>query len=179
MTSEIKFPLNILRMKKWIFIKFCKCIDTDNIYHRIVKHLFSSIMSPPFKIGRHIVFARSSVCPSTHLSVHLSCHSRVGSVTWKPFKIFSWNFIQKLTNIRRHAERKNHSSYIYTFWVMSLWTLLVAVSKTKSCPLCNFKTVQGIFMKLTQILTNIRWGAECKNRNSYIDSYLVTSLWTF
>ena len=25
---------------------------------------------------------------------------------------------------------------------------LCKVSKTKSCPLCNFKTVQGIFMKL-------------------------------
>ena len=48
---------------------------------------------------------------------------RVHSVTQKPFKIPSWNLIQILTNIRRHAERKNHNCCIYTFWVMPLWTL--------------------------------------------------------
>ena len=75
-------------------------------------------------------------------------YGRVRSVTQKLFKVPSWNFMQILTNIRRRAERKNYNSCIYTFWVMPLWTLLVAFSKTKSHPLCNFKAVQGIFMKL-------------------------------
>ena len=49
------------------------------------------IMSPPFRVGRHIVFARV-VCLSIHPSVCPS-QNRVRSVTWKPFEIFSWNFI--------------------------------------------------------------------------------------
>ena len=94
------------------------------------------IMSPPFRVGRHIAIAWL-VC----LSI---TKNRFRSVTWKPFKVSSWNFIQILTNIRQHAEHKNHNSCIYTFWVMPLWTLSI----TKSFPLYNLKTVQGFFMEL-------------------------------
>ena len=34
-------------------------------------------------------------------------------------------------------------------WVMSLWTLLVAVPLTKSCPLYNFKAFQDNYMNET------------------------------
>ena len=35
---------------------------------------FFFFMSPPFRVGRHIVFLRASVCPSVCLSVrHKSC----------------------------------------------------------------------------------------------------------
>ena len=44
------------------------------------------------------------------------------SLTLKPFKVSSWNFIQILTNIRRRAEYENHNSCIDIFWVISLWT---------------------------------------------------------
>ena len=41
-------------------------------------------MSPPDRVGRHIVFPRASVCPSVRLSVT----NRVRSITCKPLKIF-------------------------------------------------------------------------------------------
>ena len=62
------------------------------------------------------------------------------------FKLFSRNFISNSINIRRRTKRKNHNSCIYTFWGISLGTLSV----TKSCPLCNLKSVQDIFKKLQE-----------------------------
>ena len=48
------------------------------------------------------------------LSVTKSCHKkRVHSITWKPFKISSRNFIWISLKIRRRAKRKNHNSCIY------------------------------------------------------------------
>ena len=97
------------------------------------------------------------------LSVRPS-QNRFRSVTWKPFKVSSWNFIQILINIRRRAEHKNHNSCIFTFWVMPLWTLSI----TKLFPLCNLKTVRGISRNFIQILTHISRHAERKNRNLYL-----------
>ena len=51
----------------------------------------------------------------------------------------------------------------------------VCLSVTKSCPLCNLKTVQDILMEL---LTNIRRCAERKNHNSWIYIIRVMPLWT-
>ena len=51
--------------------------------HNLIKLIF---MSPPFRVGRYIVFPRI-VCRSICLS-----QSRVCSITWKPLKISSWNF---------------------------------------------------------------------------------------
>ena len=69
----------------------------------------------PCRVGRHIVFALS-VCPSVCLS-----QNRVRSVTQKPFEIFSWNFTQMQSNMRRRAECKNHNSGLRIFRVMALW----------------------------------------------------------
>ena len=78
-------------------------------------------------------------------------HTRVRSVTSKPFKIYSWNFTQMLSNMRGHAEHSN--SGLHTFGVIALWTLKIAISTTYSCPLCNMKTPFEIFMCPYQ-----RWG---------------------
>ena len=40
---RIAFSVNNLRMNEWILIKFCLCIDIDNIKLGIVKCPFSSI----------------------------------------------------------------------------------------------------------------------------------------
>ena len=69
---------------------------------------------PTLVLGGILFLPGSSICPS---------QNRVCSVTWKPLKIPSWNFIEILTNIGWHAERKNHKSWICIFWVMFLWTL--------------------------------------------------------
>ena len=52
----------------------------------------------------------------------------VHSITWKPFKISSWNFIWISINIRRCAECKNHNSCIYAFWVISFGISLVNIN---------------------------------------------------
>ena len=83
------------------------------------------IMSPPFRVGRHIVFPRASVCLSVCPSVCLSVTNRVRSITWKPLKLYSWNFIQISISMRWRAECKNGNSALYTFGVISLWTLCI------------------------------------------------------
>ena len=45
-----------------------------------------------------------------------------------------------------------------------VFDIVVCLSVTKSCPLCNLKTVQDILMELT----NFRRCAERKNHNSWI-----------
>ena len=75
------------------------------------------IMSPPFRVWRHIVFPRASVC--------LSVTNRVRSITWKLLKLDSWIFIQISISMRWCAEWKNGNSAFYTFWVISLWTLCI------------------------------------------------------
>ena len=75
-------------------------------------------------------------------------HTHVRSVTLKQFKIFSWNFIQMLSTMRRCAEHRNRNSGLHTFGVIALWTVKIAIPTTYSCLLCNIKTVWDIFMKL-------------------------------
>ena len=116
-------------------------------------------MSPPFRVGRHIVFSgRPSACLSvchkscllynlktawalfaklyTNINQHeITCRvqewylcllyflsyfplnfvhhkNHVRSKTWKPLKLYSRNFIQVSTNMRRRAECKNSNSVI-------------------------------------------------------------------
>ena len=83
----------------------------------MLKHNWASSYLTPLVLGDILLLPGSSVCPSVCLSVCPS-QNRVHSVTWKTFKISSWNFIQILTNNRRIAEHKNHTACIYTFWVM-------------------------------------------------------------
>ena len=54
--------------------------------------------------------------------------NRVHSITWKPLKISSWNFIWISINIRQHAKCKNHNSCLYTFWVIYLGISLVNIN---------------------------------------------------
>ena len=144
-----------------------------------VPTIWLRVMSPPFRVGRHIVFPRASVCLSVRPSVclcvcHKSCplhnlktaqaiftklytninqhemtwrvqewelcllyflsyfplnfvHHKncVCSISWKPLKLYSRNFIQISISMRWHAECKNGNSAFYTFWVISLWTLCI------------------------------------------------------
>ena len=39
-------------------------------------------------------------------------------ISWKLFEIFSQNFTEMLTSIRRHAEHKNHN---VVFLILELW----------------------------------------------------------
>ena len=96
---------------------------TESYFSKAVLLLWI-IMSPPFRVGRHIVFPRaSSVC----LSVRLSVTNRVHSITRKPLKLYSRIFIQISISMRRRAECKNGNSAFYTFWVISLWTLCITI----------------------------------------------------
>ena len=52
----------------------------------------------------------------------------------------------------------------------------VRLSVTKSCPLCNSKTVRDIFMKLYTNVNNMRRRAERNNRNSGL---CILELWPF
>ena len=130
-------------------------------------------MSPPLQ-------GRETYCfsPGVRLSVCLSVTNRVRSVTWKPLKLSSRNFIQISINIRRCAECKNGNSCIYIFWVISLWTL----SLTKSClhhvRSITFKPYKLASWNFIHISTSIRRRAECKNGNSCIYIFWVISLWT-
>ena len=109
----------------------------------------------------------------------IQCRPLCSSVTWKPFKISSWNIIEILTNIRRCADRKNHDFWIYIFWVMPLWT------KT-AMPRTEYNVVRSVTWKLfkisswnvIEILTNIRRCADCKNHNSWVLIFWVMPLWT-
>ena len=56
---------------------------------------------------------------------HKNC---VRSLTWKPLKLYSRNFIQISTNMSRCAECKINNSVIHTLWVISLGTL--SITKT-------------------------------------------------
>ena len=78
---------------------------------------------PPVRVGRHIVFPGASVRLSVCLSVRLSVTNPVCSITWKPLKLYSGNFIHISISMRWLAECKNGNSAFYTFWVISLWTL--------------------------------------------------------
>ena len=103
------------------------CTVLQQLYHNMYcigsEHAISSptplaytnyVSTPSLGLGDALFLLGSSVCPSQN---HVHC------VTWKTFKVSSWNFIQILTNIRWRAELKNHNSCIYTFWVMSLRSL--------------------------------------------------------
>ena len=109
------------------------------------------------------------------LSLTKSCLHRVRSITFKPHKLASWNFIQISTSIRPCAECKNGNPCIYIFWVISLWTL----SLTKSCLHCvrsiTFKLYKLASWNFIQISTSIRGYAECKNGNSCIYTSWVIS----
>ena len=110
------------RLRRNSYYQFWKSLWINQELHFIV-------MSPPFRVGRHIVFPRASVCLSVRLSVRLSvCLSvtnRVRSITWKPLKLYSWNFIQILISMRWIAECKNGNSAFDTFGVISPWTLCI------------------------------------------------------
>ena len=100
----------------WLALKTMEIKVSTN---RKMNKLFVFIMSPPFRVGRHIVFPRGSVCLSVCLSVRLSvCLSvtnRVRSITWKPLKLYSRNFIQISISMRWRAECKNGNSGFYIF----------------------------------------------------------------
>ena len=55
--------------------------------------------------------------------VHHKNH--VHSITWKPLKLYSRNFIQISISMRWHAECKNGNSAFITFWVISPGTLCI------------------------------------------------------
>ena len=55
------------------------------------------------------------LCPFELCKKQSLWQNRVRSITLKPFRISSWNFIELLTNTDRRAERKNHNLDIYFF----------------------------------------------------------------
>ena len=57
--------------------------------------------------------------------VRLSVTNRVRSITQKPLKLYSRNFIQISISMIWRAECKNSNSAFYTFWVISLGTLCI------------------------------------------------------
>ena len=112
------------------------------------------------------------------LSLTKSCLCRVRSITFKPYKLASWSFIQISTIIRGHAECKNHNSCIYTFWVISHGTSTITklhLNRVRSTTWKAFKLSSWIFI---QISTNIRWHAEFKNCNSCINAFWVIAFGT-
>ena len=108
--------------------------------------LIALFMSPPFRVGRHIVFPRASVRPSVCLSVT----NRVRSITWKPLKLYSPNFIQISNSMRWRAECKNGNSAFYTFWVISHGTCLTAIKNhvVKYCTTVYERNGKNLFWSI-------------------------------
>ena len=94
--------------------------------------------------------------------------NHVRSVTWNLFKISSRNFMYISINIRRRAERQNHNSCVYTFWVIRFGTLSV----TKSCPSITWKP----FKMSSRNFILIRRLSKRKNHNSCMYTFWVISL---
>ena len=66
--------------------------------------------------------------------------NRVRSITWKPLKLYSRNFIQISISMRWRAECKNGNSAFNTFILFELFSFELCASQ-KSCPLYNLKTI--------------------------------------
>ena len=81
----------------------------------IFKSTILIIMSSPFRVWWHIVFPRSSVCPSRN-RVRLQLDNRFDEM------IFWWNFIHLSSTLRWHAMHKNHKSCLYIFQIIPLET---------------------------------------------------------
>ena len=113
---------------------------------------------------------RPSVCPSVCLSVT----NRVRSITWKPLKLYSRNFIQISISMRWRAECMNGNSAFYTFGVISLW-IWASQNRVRSI---TWKPLKVYSRNFIQISISIRWRAECKNWNSAFYTFGVISLWT-
>ena len=100
--------------------------------------------------------------------------SCVLSITFKPLKISSWNFIEILTNIGWPAECTNHNNFwIYSFELFPfelckyqfLWQ-----NRVRSITLKPFKITSWNFIHV-QMLRTFRWCAECKNHNSCLSTF--------
>ena len=101
--------------------------------------------------------------------------NRVRSITWKPLKLYSRNFLQISIGMRWCAECKNGNSVFYTFWVISLWTFVHHINRVHSL---TWKPLKLYSRNLIQISICMRWHAECKNGNSAFYTFWVISLGT-
>ena len=104
-------------------------------------------------------------------------HLGLSITKWCPFcnlksvqDIFKKLYIISI-NIWRCAECKNHNSYIYTFWIISLGTL-----SQKTCLHYNLKPFKISSPNFIWISINIRWHAKRKNHYSCIYTFIVISL---
>ena len=134
-----KCAADVLR-KRYFRAKYIGRIIVNN------PSLIDKLCLPPLGSG-DILFSpgvRLSVHLSVRLSVCLSVTNCVRSVTWKPLKLYSRNFIQISISIRWRAECMNGNSAFSTFWVISF----ELCASQKSCRLYNLKTTQAIFTKL-------------------------------
>ena len=104
--------INSLQDRKYFVLFCCLLINSKSPF----------LCLPPSGSGDILFFPwRPSVC----LSVRLSVTNRVRSITRKPLKLYSRNFIQISISMRWRAECKNSNFAFYTFWVISLGTLFI------------------------------------------------------
>ena len=103
---------------------------------------------------------------------HKNC---VCSITSKPLKLYSRNFIQISISMRWHAECKNGNSSIFTFWVTSLGTLCITKNRVHSI---TWKPLKLYSRNYIQISISMRWCGECKNGNSAFYTFWVIFLGT-
>ena len=129
---------------------------------------FGLIMSPPFRVGRHIVFSPASVC--------LSVTNRVRSITWKPRKLYSRNFIEISISMRWRAEWKNGNSAFYIFLSYFPLNFVHHKNRVRSITWKPLKLYSG---NCIQISISMRWRAECKNGNSAFYFFLSYFPWNF
>ena len=118
----------------WVIFLWTLCV-TKIVSALELKNHFSYIHETLYKYQSawdDVQSARMELCLLYFLSyfpwnfVHHK--NRVRSITWKPLKLYSWNFIQVSTNLSWGAECKKSNSVIYTLWVISLGTL--SITKT-------------------------------------------------
>ena len=72
---------------------------------------------------------------------------------------------------RQRAERRNRNSGLHSFGVIAVEHWKMAIFTTHSCPLCYFKTVWDIFMKLHTNVKHNRRHEEHRNRNSELHTF--------
>ena len=95
-------------------------------------------------------------------SVYLSVTNHVRSITWKPLKLYSRNFIQISISMRWRAECKNGNSAFYTF--LSYFPLKFVHHKNR-VRFITWKPLKLYSRNFKQISISMRWRADWKNGN--------------
>ena len=150
-----EFPLNVLRTKKWIFTKFCKCIDIDNICMELLSIHFRQLLQSygpwmtsefsfrslcwEWRNGFSPNFANALILTTYnlgllsflfHLFIFIPRHTKSGGVLCYTLRTLSVHLSVCQSSI----------------WKSACLSLCLSISASFQCS--NFSTIWPIFFKL-------------------------------